>query len=202
MSAVRFEAREIILELQHVQPFRSPDKSFVNSDDPNFPTFDIKEVKVHTTPCWLSILSFYTSIITGFFFQIFTYQNMCEAIKFTAIVLMALFTFAVEILRYLGEYSIKLSHVFVSLVHVSTPICLGMFEFLTRCVGGFYWLIYVLFRGTPNTPPVPAALMQGNRRSVQYDQNNRYKPIEYKGGFPNSRPSYSPGSQYSYKYQR
>lgn len=43
MSAIRFEPREIILEVQHVQPFRSPDKSF-NTSDPNFPVFDINEV--------------------------------------------------------------------------------------------------------------------------------------------------------------
>lgn len=45
MSAVRFEGREIILEVQHIQPFRSPDKSF-NSIDPNFPVLDFKEVNI------------------------------------------------------------------------------------------------------------------------------------------------------------
>lgn len=124
---------------------------------------------------------------------------MAEAVKFSAIVIMALFTFAVEALRYLGEYSIKLSHVLVSLVHVSTPIWLGVFEFLAKCVGGFYWLIYVIFRGGPNTPAVPSALMS-NQRHSQYGQGPR--PLEYKSRFSNSRPSYSPNSQYLNRYQR
>lgn len=100
---------------------------------------------------------------------------------------MALFTFAVEAIRFLGEYSIKLSHVIVSLIHVSTPICIAMFEFFTRCVGGFYWLIYVMFRGTPNTPAVPAALMSSQRQI-------HYRPLRT----ANTRQSYYGDSRVSY----
>lgn len=36
------ESKEISLEIKHVQPFRSPNSSFTS--DPDFPSFDIKEV--------------------------------------------------------------------------------------------------------------------------------------------------------------
>ncbi|XP_058807714.1 uncharacterized protein LOC131673616 [Phymastichus coffea] len=144
LSAIRFESREILLEIQHIQPYRLPDKSILCSDDPDFPKFDIN--------------------------QIFTYENVCEAIKFSAIVFMALFTFAVEAVKFVLKWSIELSYVIVNLVHVCTPICLGMLEFLTKCVGGFYWMVYVIFRGTPSTSAVPAALMNNQRRSINYQR--------------------------------
>lgn len=134
------------------------------------------------------------------FWQIFTYPNICEAVKFSTIVLMALLTFMVEAIKYLFEYSIKFSYVIVHLVHVSTPIWLGVMEFLTKCVGGLYWLIYVMFRGSSNTPAVPSSLLS-NQRQLGHSQPYRspqYRAIDY------SRPrqSYSPNTSRWDKYQR
>ncbi|KAL7307342.1 hypothetical protein TKK_0000531 [Trichogramma kaykai] len=174
IKGVTFESKEILLELTHVQPFINPDRSFNTTSDPDFPTFDIKEI--------------------------LTYKNFCEAVKFMAIVIMTLFTLTIEIMRYLGEWSIKFSHVVVNLIHVSTPICLGAFEFLSKCVGGLYWLIFVLVRGGPNTPAVPAALMASNKpKQIGYydpNQRKRYEPL-----YPNKFKSYTPGNQ-NYSYEK
>lgn len=122
--------------------------------------------------------------------QIFTYRNFCEASKFSAIVIMVLFSFTVEALRYLGEYSIKLGYVIVHFMRVSTPIWLKFIDFLTKCVGGFYWLIYVMFRGTPNDPAVPRALM-ASQKQIGYSTPS-YRSAGYgQGDYSSSRLSYS-----------
>ena len=89
---------------------------------------------------------------------------------------MALFTFAVEAIRYLGEYSIKLGYVIIHFIEVSTPIWLGAFDFMAKCMWGVYWLIYVLIRGNANTPAIPGALM--NQRQMGHGQ--AYRAIEYR----------------------
>ena len=114
---------------------------------------------------------------------------MREAIRFIVIVLMTFATLAIEIIKYLGEYSIKFSHILVHLVHVSTPIWLGMMEFFTKCVGGMYWLIFVLIRGTPNTPAVPSALMN-NQKSIAYRKS--FGNSDCDQSYSSSRQSFSP----------
>jgi len=133
--------------VEHVEPYRIPDRSF-NIGDEDFPSFDPKEI--------------------------FTYKNMREAIKFSVILFMTLITFLIEACKYLADYSIRLSYVLINFVQVSTPICMGIFEFLSKCVIGFYWLIYAMFKGNSNTPAVPAALMS-NQRAIGYSPSSNYQ---------------------------
>ncbi|XP_014213624.1 uncharacterized protein LOC106643138 isoform X2 [Copidosoma floridanum] len=164
LSGITIETKEILVEVKHVEPFRIPDRSF-NISDTDFPSFDPKEI--------------------------FTYSNVCEAFKFTVILFMALFTFFIEALKYLADLSIRFSYVMINFVHVSTPICMGIFEFLTKCVAGFYWLIYAMIKGSANSPAVPAALMS-SQRAIGYGST-------LKQHYANFRPN---SHQDQFRYQR
>lgn len=106
---------------------------------------------------------------------------------------MTIFTFLIEALKLIGEYSIKFSHILVSFVEVSTPIFLGIIEFLTKCVGGFYWLIYVLIRQPSNAPTVPRALLPSNKEPY-YDRYNSRTTSRY---LPKNKPKVSFPNRYS-----
>ncbi|KAJ8664360.1 hypothetical protein QAD02_006022 [Eretmocerus hayati] len=151
IKSIEFGAKEIFLVIHFVQTFRDPGRSILSSNDSELPPLDFKEI--------------------------FTFRNFCEAVRFIAVLLMTVITIGIEILRYVGEYTLKFSNIFVNLVHVSTPICLGIFDFLSKCIGGLYWLIFVLIRGSPSTPAMPAALMSNRNQSFN---TSSYKPLEYK----------------------
>lgn len=114
---------------------------------------------------------------------------------------MVLFSFTVEALRYLGEYSIKLGYVIIHFMRVSTPVWLGFIDFLSKCVGGFYWLIYVMFRGTPNDPVVPKALMASQKQIGYGTPEYRFSGLR-QSGYSSSRPSYPDNSQDWRKYDK
>ena len=95
---------------------------------------------------------------------------MLEAMKFTSILLMTIFTFAVEAIKFIGEFSIQFSNVLAKLIHALTPIALGMLEFFTKCVGGLYWLVYVLIKQPPNAPVAPRAILDSQRYPKTYDK--------------------------------
>ncbi|KAH0541099.1 hypothetical protein KQX54_021040 [Cotesia glomerata] len=106
--------------------------------------------------------------------EILTYHNFVEASKFLAVVLMSLITLLANFLWYFADFSIKITHELSNLVRALTPILFGLYEFLSRCVGGLYWLIFMLCRGTSVAPPrQPIALMPNVRRSG-YDTRNTY----------------------------
>ncbi|XP_008555079.1 uncharacterized protein LOC103576573 [Microplitis demolitor] len=110
--------------------------------------------------------------------QILTYHNLVEATKFIAVVLMSLITLLANFLYYFADFSIKITHELSNLVKALTPILFGLYDFLTRCVGGLYWLIFMLFSGTTVAPPPrqPIALMPSVRRSRGgYDSRNVYE---------------------------
>lgn len=66
---------------------------------------------------------------------------------------MSIITIAGNILWYCGDYSLKFTHELTKLIQVMTPIIFGILDFMSKCVGGFYWLIYMLWRG--NSDPTP-----------------------------------------------
>ncbi|KAK0168835.1 hypothetical protein PV327_002602 [Microctonus hyperodae] len=82
-----------------------------------------------------------------------TYHNICEITKFSGVLIMSIITIAGNILWYCGDYSLKFTHELTKLIQVMTPIIFGILDFMSKCVGGFYWLIYMLWRGNSDRTP-------------------------------------------------
>lgn len=98
-----------------------------------------------------------------------TYENACGALKFFAVFVMSLLTVICNALWYLGDYSIKLTHELAILVRALTPLAFGVIDFFTKCVGGLYWLLFMLWRGDyVPAYPIKTPIQAYGRRSQNY----------------------------------
>ncbi|XP_015609416.1 uncharacterized protein LOC107274640 isoform X2 [Cephus cinctus] len=149
IRSIKFKGKMISITVKHLKLFQvNENKVF---QDMEFPVFNLK--------------------------GILTYNNICEAIKFNSIMIMTIITFVINALWYLSEYSLKLTRELSFLIRALTPIFLGIIDFLSKCVGGLYLLILMLFRGNSG-PPLPhnALAVAFNQKRVP---NMQRKPIPY-----------------------
>ncbi|XP_074105673.1 uncharacterized protein LOC141531647 [Cotesia typhae] len=146
IKSVKIYDNTVQFNLKRLKSFHNPSRRSTTPEE--YPEFDINEI--------------------------LTYHNFVEASKFLAVVSMSLITLLANFLWYSADFSIKITHELSNLVRALTPILFGLYEFLSRCVGGLYWLIFMLCRGTSVAPPrQPIALMPNVRRSG-YDRRNTY----------------------------
>lgn len=137
ISSIKFKDDEVLLKLKHLKLIQiNVNKSF---QEPDFSVINLNEIM--------------------------KYSNICEMIKFSFVVFMMLATFLVNALWYLGNYSLIMIHELSYVIQALTPIFLGTLEFFTKCVGGLYWLIYMLWRGNFSPPP----------NSFQFSLNERQR---------------------------
>ncbi|XP_068086193.1 uncharacterized protein [Anabrus simplex] len=108
----------------------SPTSSFFNS---------LKNTRVDHTI--FNVLSSLTSLMT--------LHNAKEVTSFTAVLLITCLTGACSMIKFLGDFTIKFMREMSVLIHAITPFLLAIVDFFTKCVGGFYILIAMLWRGTP-----------------------------------------------------
>jgi hypothetical protein len=105
--------------------------------------------------------------------SVITVPNVKNAACFTAVFIVACVTGMVHSVRYIGDYSLRLLREMSVFVQVSTPVFLAVIEFFAKCVGGFYLLIAMLWRGS-NVPP-PHTVFQPDRRALPMPPNMNYR---------------------------
>ncbi|XP_012280246.1 uncharacterized protein LOC105699669 isoform X2 [Orussus abietinus] len=103
--------------------------------------------------------------------KIFTLENTYHTLRFNAVAILTLVTTAMTLLWHIGDFSLKFVHCFCVLIQVFTPIILAIINGLTKCVGGLYWLIYVILRGD-QVPPWQ-----------QFDNNDQQRRNHYQSSF-------------------
>jgi hypothetical protein len=80
-------------------------------------------------------------------------HNVKEAVCFMSVFIAACVTGVFHIIGFLGDYSIKFMREFSIFIQVCTPIFLAVIDFFGKCVGGFYLLIAMLWRGSHGNAP-------------------------------------------------
>lgn len=86
--------------------------------------------------------------------SVFTAHNIKEVIIFMSVFIVTCVTGMFHLVRYVGDYSIKFMREFSVFIETSTPIFLAIIDFCGKCVGGFYLLIAMLWRGSKvQSPP-------------------------------------------------
>lgn len=103
------------------------------------------------------------------FASVITLPNVKRAVCFTAVLIVACVTGILHSIRYVGDYSLKLLREMSVFIQASTPLFLAVIEFFAKCVGGFYLLIAMMWRGS-NVPP-PHVDWQPNRRGLPMPPN-------------------------------
>lgn len=93
---------------------------------------------------------------------------------------MSIFAVSGQLLWYLSDYSLKITRELSNLIRALTPVIFGFYELLAKCIGGIYWLIYMMFQGNSRGPiaPPPMAIMPNNNRQpfgYRRDYNQKWK---------------------------
>lgn len=78
-----------------------------------------------------------------------TIENMKNAIRIAGIVLLLSVTAFIQVVQYMGEFTLKFIHEFSRFLHVATPIILALIDTIGKIVGGLYILIAMTIRGSP-----------------------------------------------------
>ncbi|XP_015122795.1 uncharacterized protein LOC107045152 [Diachasma alloeum] len=154
IRSLKVNQNTIQLQLRYLRPYEGRGRDSFFNESAEFPSFNIK--------------------------QILTYHNVCEVAKFSAVLIMSIITVTGNLLWYISEYSLRLTRELSNLIRVLTPIIFGLYEFMTKCVGGFMWLIYMLFSGNsaPRNPP-PMAIMGSSPRPLQYRRSYSNQKFRY-----------------------
>lgn len=87
------------------------------------------------------------------FASVMTLPNAKRAVCFMAVLTVACITGILHSIRFVGDYSIKFMREMSVFIQASTPIFIAVIEFFAKCVGGFYLLIAMMWRGSSDKPP-------------------------------------------------
>lgn len=107
------------------------------------------------------------------FASLLTVHNAKEVIIFMSVFLVTCLTGFFHLVRYVGDYSIKFMREFSFFIEASTPIFLSVIDFLSKCVGGFYLMIVMLWRSSKNERP-PRAYWGPNQRALPAPHNMQF----------------------------
>lgn len=102
-------------------------------------------------------------------------QTVTETLRFISLVIISLFAGSTQIVKYVGIFCIKLIERTTWLVHVLTPIALGLMELCSKIIGGLYILIAMIWKdsiGSRRQPPSNAigpGPQQRPRDAIRYN---------------------------------
>lgn len=151
-----------ILEGHAPSPLKPNDESANNpSEDPGF---DFGETMQAIAESCINKCSY-------IFTNIVTIKNTKDVIVFLSVLIMTLFTGAIELIKYLGDFSIRLMREASFFINSMSPIIIATINMIGRSIGGLYMLIAMLWRdrNAPVTayqtqPPKPLGIEQNYYR--------------------------------------
>lgn len=92
-------------------------------------------------------------------------ENLKKAFHLMTLFTIALTVGAIEFVKYVGNFSIRLMTEFSRLLHVCTPLFLGVLELFSRIIGGLFIFLTMLWKDSigGKRGPYPGAI-----RAIQY----------------------------------
>jgi hypothetical protein len=82
--------------------------------------------------------------------SILTVHNVKDVLVFMSVFIVTCVTGFFHLVRYVGDYSIRFMREFSVFIQASTPIFIAVIDLFGKCVGGFYVLIFMLWRSLEN----------------------------------------------------
>lgn len=97
--------------------------------------------------------------------SVLSISNVKEFVTFLFAFIIAIFTGSTSFINFLGNFILALIREISVLVKNSTPMFLGLLDFFSKIVGGFYILLAMMFK---QSVPVPS-----NKRTIGYHDRSR-----------------------------
>ncbi|KAF5270372.1 hypothetical protein FQR65_LT05560 [Abscondita terminalis] len=158
IKRVRFKTNEVLIKLKAIRPV---DSSVVNLNP--------SSVQINNSFTKEKLLNVATENVAWLLTDVVTLQNIKTAIMFLSVLLVASATGFINLLQYLGDFTLKLMREFSNLVRALTPSVIAFFNLCAKIVGGFYLLILSMWK-TRSTPT--------------YQQRYQSPYVSYSGGYP------------------
>ncbi|XP_063826828.1 uncharacterized protein LOC135076275 [Ostrinia nubilalis] len=98
-------------------------------------------------------------------------SNVKEFVTFLFAFIIAIFTGSTAFVNFLGNFILALIREMSILIKNSTPMFLGLLDFFSKIVGGFYILLAMFFKPSNPVPP--------NKRSIAYNQRYQHRSSHF-----------------------
>lgn len=103
-------------------------------------------------------------------------QNIKEGFRLLFLLLVSLLVGVVHSIKFIGIFTIKFMHQLGWLIHVSTPILMGILDLVSKVIGGIYILIAMIWKDSIGAPQrqLNNALNNGNKKpkAIQYNRKS------------------------------
>ncbi|KAL0830695.1 hypothetical protein ABMA28_002829 [Loxostege sticticalis] len=99
-------------------------------------------------------------------------RNVKEFVTFLFAFVIAIFTGSTAFVNFLGNFILALLREMSILIKNSTPMFLGLLDFFSKIVGGFYILLAMFFKPSNPVPPP-------NKRSIAYYNQRHYRSDQF-----------------------
>ena len=113
-----------------------------------------------------------------FIFQILTFDNLCQASRFSMVLILTIATCIVKALAFILDFIVKMTHELSILIESFTPIVIATINTIAKCIGGFYWLLFMMWNRNSISPPrqIPRydnrfAIMDSSTSSLNNSRN-------------------------------
>lgn len=160
IKSIRLKKKEISLRLKIIRPINELEKS----PPVKIQNINAKDV-VLNNEFSQNLLDFKQTLnnsINTFFSEILTFKNAKDSFIYISILFMTLFTGSIQLIQYLGDFTLRLLEVLSNLIKFATPIIIACINLVEKTIGGLYLLLAMLWRD--------------RNRSTIYQTN--YKPLE------------------------
>ncbi|XP_012260872.2 uncharacterized protein LOC105688850 [Athalia rosae] len=187
IQSIDLNDKEVSLKLNHLRPFdySKNQTEHILAPEQIMENFDVQKFFQELT--WVQIREFGLHLLVDVstwcilnLKNVLTYENIRETIKFSSVLFLTVISFLIEATRFFCDYSIRLMRELSYVIHSLTPIIMGIIDFFAKCVGGFYLLLVMLWRGSSG-PQVPPNALSGafgrnsisSQKSIGYNNRGR-----------------------------
>ncbi|XP_053604743.1 uncharacterized protein LOC128671925 [Plodia interpunctella] len=129
-----------------------------------------------------SIKETYTEIVETLQMSL-SIRNLKELVTFIFAFVIAIFSGSTAFINFLGNFVLALIRELSILVKNTTPMFLGVLDFLSKIVGGFYILLAMFFKPSPQVAIKNRSIQYGRHQrahsSHYIDEQNEYDPRNF-----------------------
>lgn len=175
IKTIKFRFNEVQIKLKVLRPIDDSEvKSFTEKLKESINVNKIENAAPLDDPMeqWKALYEFWRREISAAVAWLLSIsinrETITETLRFISLVIISLFAGSTQIVKYMGIFGIKLIERTTWLVHVLTPVALGLFELCSKIIGGFYLLIAMIWKDSIGARRHPPNAIEAGTRQRQH----------------------------------
>lgn len=144
IKSIKFRNNEILLRLKVLRSVDEIDSPIANASDIDSSVHNLSVAEIRQK--MVDLINYSKVNMVRLFKEIMTVKNIKDALVFLSLLLAAIVTGSIQLVQFLGDFSLKLFREISIFLNVTTPIILGVLNLIGRTIAGFYTLIILMWR--------------------------------------------------------